>query len=64
MVMAIPLANKAGKFATLAEVTFPPAVLEVERLEEKSYSHYADALGQMVTGGEKGYARLCYPSTR
>lgn len=42
-VMAIPLANSAGKFATLAAVTLPPALFVVPRPEVKSNNHYTYA---------------------
>ena len=45
MVMAKPLANKAGKFATLAEVTLPPVLFVVAVLEVKSNSHCAKVSG-------------------
>ena len=45
MVIAKPLANKAGKFATLAEVTLPPVLFVVAVLEVKSNSHCAKVSG-------------------
>jgi len=45
MVMAIPLANKAGKFATLAAVILPPAFFVVPRPEVKSNNHCGNVLG-------------------
>ena len=39
IVMAIPLAKRAGKLATLAAVMFPPAFLVVPRPEVKSNNH-------------------------
>ena len=56
MVMAKPLANKAGKFATLAEVTLPPVLFVVAVLEVKSNSHCANVSG--FSGHNRGQEAL------